>query len=144
MKTINLRDYYPHCREDILVDVSEEVLETILQAVRTEHTQERKARRWGTCYNSLDSCDWLEREYLTDPETPDEVITRQEEQLQVYEALTHLTPIQAKRIYDRYIAEKSCAEIADAEGVSRVTVYRAITSGLNKLKEYYVFRHWRE
>lgn len=42
MKTINLRDYYPHCREDILVDVSEEVLETILQAVRTEHTQERK------------------------------------------------------------------------------------------------------
>ena len=59
MKTINLRDYYPHCREDIPVEVSEEVLETILQAVRTEHTQERKARRWGTCYNSLDACDCL-------------------------------------------------------------------------------------
>lgn len=63
---------------------------------------------------------------------------------QVYEALTHLTPVQAKRIYDRYIAEKSCAEIADAEGVSRVTVYRTINSGLQKLKEYYDKRHWRE
>lgn len=144
MATINLRDYYPHCHEDILVEVSEEVLETILQAVRTEHTQERKARRWGTCYYSLDTCDWLEREHLIDPETPDAIFTQQEEQLQVYEALTYLTPVQAKRVYDRYIAEKSCAEIADAEGVSRIAVYRSITSGLKKLKEYYVMRRRRE
>ena len=34
---------------------------------------------------------------------PDEIISRQEGQLQVYEALVHLTPVQAKRIYDRYI-----------------------------------------
>lgn len=141
MPTINLREFYPHCREDILVEVSEEVQETILQAVRTEHTQERKARRWGTCYNSLEACDWLEREYMIDLETPEKIILRQEAQLQVYEALTHLTPMQAKRIYDRYIAEKSCAQIAAAEGVSPVTVYKTISCGLKKLKAYYEKRY---
>lgn len=137
MKTINLREYYPHCTTDDFVEVSDEVYETLLQSVRAERNQQRGARRHGTYYYSLEACEWLEREYLLDFETPETILLQQAAKARLYKALASLKPIQARRIYQRFLLGKTCIEIAQEEGVSRKAVYCSLNSGMKRLRRYF-------
>ena len=54
MQTINLKQYYPFCKEDIFVEVSDEIVEAFLLDKRAEAARERKMFRYKAFY-SLDS-----------------------------------------------------------------------------------------
>ena len=53
MQTINLKQYYPFCKEDIFVEVSDEIVEAFLLDKRAEAARERKMFRYKAFY-SLD------------------------------------------------------------------------------------------
>ena len=46
MQTINLKQYYPFCTEDTLVEVSDEIAEAFLLDKRAEAARERKMYRY--------------------------------------------------------------------------------------------------
>lgn len=46
MQTINLKQYYPFCKEDIFVEVSDEIVEAFLLDKRAEAARERKMFRY--------------------------------------------------------------------------------------------------
>lgn len=56
MQTINLKQYYPFCKEDIFVEVSDEIVEAFLLDKRAEAARERKMFRYKAFY-SLDCND---------------------------------------------------------------------------------------
>ena len=47
MQTINLKQYYPFCKEDIFVEVSDEIVEAFLLDKRAEAARDRKMFRYG-------------------------------------------------------------------------------------------------
>ena len=59
MQTINLKQYYPFCKEDIFVEVSDEIVEAFLLGKRTEAARDRKMFRYKAFY-SLDCNDGIE------------------------------------------------------------------------------------
>ena len=71
MKKINLRELYPDVyTTDFLVDVTEEVMETIRAAGRAEAAYERKMYRYKAHY-SLDCENGIENAVLLKPQTPE-------------------------------------------------------------------------
>ena len=48
MKTINLRWIYPHYRQDVFVEVSEEIWEAMRQAQREMYNYERRKNIFAT------------------------------------------------------------------------------------------------
>ena len=46
MQTINLKQYYPFCKEDIFVEVSDEIVEAFLLDKRAEAARDRKMFRY--------------------------------------------------------------------------------------------------
>ena len=74
MKKINLRELYPDVyTTDFLVDVTEEVMETIRAAERAEAAYERKMYRYKAQY-SLDCENGIENAVLLKPQTPEMVL----------------------------------------------------------------------
>ena len=59
MQTINLKQYYPFCKEDIFLEVSDEIVEAFLLDKRAEASRERKMFRYKAFY-SLDCNDGIE------------------------------------------------------------------------------------
>ena len=59
MQTINLKQYYPFCKEDIFLEVSDEIVEAFLLDKRAEAARERKMFRYKAFY-SLDCNDGIE------------------------------------------------------------------------------------
>ena len=99
MQTINLKQYYPFCKEDTFVEVSDEVVETFLLFKRAEAARERKMYRYKAHY-SLDCDDGIEKAAIgwAQP-SPEDYIVQKEEQAEhaelirrLYEAISSLTP----------------------------------------------------
>ena len=59
MQTINLKQYYPFCKEDIFVEVSDEIVEAFLLDKRAEAARDRKMFRYKA-FCSLDCNDGIE------------------------------------------------------------------------------------
>ena len=55
MQTINLKQYYPFCKEDIFVEVSDEIVEAFLLDKRAEAARDRKMFRY---YNGGTAAIW--------------------------------------------------------------------------------------
>ena len=60
----------------------------------------------------------------------------------LYEALSTLTPMQARRIHARYLLGMKVKEIAEMEGVHPARVSECIHSGLRRLRKYFERRKW--
>ncbi len=114
MQTINLKQYYPFCKEDIFVEVSDEIVEAFLLDKRAEAARERKMFRYKAFY-SLDCNDGIENAAIgwAQPSPEDHLIEKEElaeyEELirRLYEAISSLPPIQARRVHARYIGYES-------------------------------------
>ena len=78
MKIINLRLHYPHCQQDKLVEVSEEVFDVLCQSVREMRNYERR-RRYHRAYYSLDAFEWTENYALEHSPSPEQLIMLAEE-----------------------------------------------------------------
>lgn len=144
MKTINLRKYYyPYYKENVLVEVSDEVAEDMLLSVREMENYYRRTCR-HKAYYSLDAFDWTENYALEHSPSPEELLVLQEEQAAhdrllsiLDDALAQVTEIQARRIRRYYLQGLNYPKIAHVEGVNKDVVCRSVHAGLKRLHEYY-------
>lgn len=152
MQTINLKKYYyPLFTKDTFVEVSDEVAEALLLMHREENNRIRKMY-YHKAYFSLDREDGIENDALCGFEkSPEEILMEQEEERfflltleRLEEALSYLTPTQARRIRARYLSGMAIQEIVASEGVSVSVVSESIRSGLKKLRTYFDKKKWRE
>jgi len=142
MKTSNLRKYYyPYYTEDVFVEVSDEVAEAMLLSVREMENYYRRTCR-HKAYYSLDAYDWTENYALEHSPSPEEVLVLQEEQLSMLdEALSQITPVQARRVRSYYLRGLNFPGIAQEEGINKDVVCRSVHAGLKRLQEYYSRRN---
>ena len=133
MPTINLKRYYPYMTEDVMLEVSDEIAAALSMGGRLCDSYKRQKRRNAEC--SLDSTPGFEDDVLCSPMTPEEHMEAQEEKLALYDALSQLPPVQARRVYRHYFLAMSKAEIAAAEGVGKGRVCHSINKGLQNLKK---------
>ena len=137
MKKINLRELYPDVyTTDFFIYVTEEVMETIRAAERTEAAYERKMYRYKAQY-SLDCENGIENAILMKPQTPEMLLEEKQLREQLYAAVMALPEKQAKRIYARYYLGMRVSEIAVAEGVDPSRVRDSIRRGLKQLAKYF-------
>ena len=73
------------------------------------------------------------------PLTPEEIMEQAEDQAALYAALDRLPPVQARRVYARFILGRSVGQIAKAEGVEERNIRETINKGLRALKKYLDF-----
>ena len=125
MQTINLKQYYPFCKEDIFVEVSDEIVEAFLLDKRAEAARDRKMFRYKAFY-SLDCNDGIENAAIgwAQPSPEDYLIEKEElaeyEELirRLYEAISSLPPMQARRVHARYMLGMKVKDIAAMEGIT--------------------------
>ena len=159
MKIINLRLHYPHCQQDKLVEVSEEVFDVLCQSVREMRNYERR-KRYHRAFYSLDAFDWTENYALEHSPSPEQLVMLAEERAErdrlaaalrealaaalrealaaaLREALVYATLTQARRLCAYYLGGLTQQQIADRECVHNSNVCLAIRRDLCNLRRYY-------
>ena len=137
MTTIKLNNYYPHLTECITLEVSEEIAVTLSIGGRMCDSYKRRKREHDEC--SLDGTPGFEADVTYPPLTPEEIMEQAEDQAALYAALDRLPPVQARRVYARFILGRSVGQIARAENVEERNVRETINKGLRGLKKYLDF-----
>ena len=137
MTTIKLNNYYPHLTECITLEVSEKIAVTLSIGGRQCDSYKRRKREHDEC--SLDGTPGFEADVTYPPLTPEEIMEQAEDRATLYAALDRLPPVQARRVYARFILGRSVGQIAKAEGVEERNVREAINKGLRGLKKYLDF-----
>ncbi len=141
MPTINLKTHYPHIREDTFIDVSDEIYEVILLSIRQENNYNARTY-YHKAYYSLNCDDGIENEALHRMPSPEEMLLQQVTTEQLYQALNALPPIQARRVYKRYILKLKGVEIARQENVNENSIRQAVVRGIEGMKKYYANKDW--
>ena len=134
MKRINLKDIYPLYTEDCFATVDDVVADTFDEFRKQEQSLERKVYRHRANY-SLDRNDGIENSMLRQPQSQYETYERKQFNERLYLAILKLPKKQAKRIYAHFFLGMSMTDIAEAEGVSKMTVSESIKGGLINLRE---------
>lgn len=132
MKTVILKKYYPHLKENTALEVSDEIAATLSIGGRLCDSYKRRKQDHGEC--SLDTDPGFEADVLHQPMAPDEYIEARETTFALYDALAQLPPTQARRVYQHYLLGMSKSEIAAAEGVGRSRICCSIERGLASMK----------
>lgn len=143
MPIINLRKHYPFLKEDCLVEVTNEVAQVFLLADRQENNYRLRTYR-HKAYYSLDRGDGIENDAIHTAASPEEIFLRKVSLEQLQEALNHLPPIQARRVYAHYILGMNKLKIARAEGVNSGGVCDSIKKGVKNLRRYFEKKNWIE
>ena len=137
MTTIKLNSYYPHLTERITMEVSDEIAVTLSIGGRLCDSYKRRKRENDEC--SLDGTPGFEADVTFPPLTPEEIMELAEDHAALYGAIDRLPPVQARRVYARFILGRSVGQIARAEGVEERNVRETINKGLRGLKKYLDF-----
>ena len=137
MTTIKLNNYYPHLTECVTLEVSEEIAVTLSIGGRMCDSYKRRKREHDEC--SLDGTPGFEADVTYPPLTPEEIMELAEDHAALYAALDRLPPVQARRVYARFILGRSVGQIARAENVEERNVRETINKGLRGLKKYLDF-----
>lgn len=135
MKKINLRDYYPFYTSDTFIELPDELVAVFDAYNKAESTYNRQKYRYKAQY-SLDRGDGIEHDILFVSLSPDEIYERKLTTEQLHAAIAALPNKQAKRIYAHYFMGLSKTAIANAEGVSKVTIGESIQRGLKSIEQY--------
>ena len=133
MTTIKLNSYYPHLTERITMEVSDEIAVTLSIGGRLCDSYKRRKRENDEC--SLDGTPGFEADVTFPPLTPEEIMERAEDHAALYGAIDRLPPVQARRVYARFILGRSVTAIARAEGVNKSQITRSIELGLKNLRD---------
>ena len=150
MTIINLKKYYyPLVKTDVFVEVPDEIADALLHLRREENNRKSKMF-YHKAYFSLDCEDGIENEAAgwAQP-SPEDYLLKQEEQAEqeelvrrLYEALSTLTPIQARRVHARYMLGMKIREIAEMEGVDSSRVSQSIRGAVKRLRRYFDRQKW--
>lgn len=135
MTTINLRDFYPWCNEDIFVEITEEMLEAMKAADRQQEAYRRRAYRYKAQF-SLDCNDGMENAVLHHSLSPEEIYIREEATKEFFAAIGKLTEIQQRRLKAYYFDGLNLRQIAEAEGVNPGSATQSVKAALKKLKGF--------
>lgn len=135
MATINLRDFYPWCKENTFVEITDEMLEAMKAADRQESAYKRRTYRYKAHY-TLDMSDGIENECVVKPETPEEIYIGKETTRELFAAIGKLTKIQQRRLFAYYFEGLTSRQIAEMEGVSHRSVMAGRFSRPHGLKAY--------
>ncbi len=134
---INLRDYYPHYREDHVVEVPDEVAAILKEYARMEESYQRRVRR-NRAYYSLDYEGHMERDGVSPEKSPHDALEEKQMTEALYKGLSALSEKQRQRITAHYLMGMSVAEIARADGCSYMSVKESIERGLRSLGKFFV------
>ena len=100
---------------------------------------------------SMDCSPGIENHAMFLVQSPEDLIIREideaaEELLleHLAEAVTHLSPTQARRLYARYALKKKFREIAADEGISGSCACDSVTGALKKLQKIFAKNGWLE
>lgn len=140
---------YPFCKEDIFVEVSDEIVEAFLLDKRAEAARDRKMFRYKAFY-SLDCNDGIENAAIgwAQPSPEDYLIEKEElaeyEELirRLYEAISSLPPMQARRVHARYMLGMKVKDIAAMEGITPSQAGKSIHAALRRLRRYFARQKW--
>ena len=136
-------------RRDTFVEVSDEIVETFLLDKRAEAARERKMYRYKAFY-SLDCDDGIENAAVgwAQP-SPEDCLMEKEAQAEyaellrrLYEAISSLTPAQARRVHARYMLGMKVKDIAAMEGITPSQAGKSIHAALRRLRRYFMRRKW--
>lgn len=89
MITINLKDLYPHCKSNLVIEISDEVAESIEEFNRKEHAYYEKTRV-NKAYYSLDAGDGIEKHIIFKALSPEEIYERKINKQELYAAINSL------------------------------------------------------
>lgn len=135
MTFINLRDFYPWCTEDQLVQVSDEVYEELLADRRYEAAYRRRALRHKAQY-SLDAGDGIENSILHFEPSPEELVLKEELFCDLWDALNSLPELQGKRVEACVLNSISYRERGRREKVNASSIREAVKKGLATMRKY--------
>ena len=136
MPIVNLKDYYLNCKEDVLVEVSDEVAEDLAYGLRRAKSIARLDRAHNAKSWSLDAHAWVEDYIPVFEPSAEQIVMDKATREILLEALAHIKPIQAQHIYKKFFLGMRQVEIAQEEGVTQGGVSKSIQSGLRKLEKY--------
>ena len=136
MKTINLRDYYPHYVTDKVVEVPDEVFAVLEDFRRKEENYQRYLRRYKAFY-SLDADNGIEKDISSEQLSPYEILEQQRMIALLYQGLAPLPEKQRQRIYANYFLGLSKTAIARQEGCDPSSVRDSIKRGLVRLEKFF-------
>jgi len=134
--TIDLHDYYPWYPKGSFIDLPSEIVDTLKKYERQMLAYKRRAYR-NKAHYSLDCDNGLELLAILKPLTPEEITERRQITTRLHSAIANLPDKQANRIYAHYFLNMSKAEIARAEGVSKMSVSESIWRGLRTMKNIF-------
>ena len=131
--TINLRDFYSWYNHDVYLEVADEIAVELFSDKRYHKTHARTLRRNKVL--SLDTEDGTEAAAIAcNSDNPEAVYAFMDMHCRLCCALNSLPEVQGRRIDAHYLLGKSQAEIAKAEGVSKMAVSASIDKGLAAMK----------
>lgn len=135
MKKVNLKEFYYYVKNDLEVEVDDEVYSVLEKYKKQEHAYREKLRR-NKSYYSLDRQDGIENSALRQVQSPEELFFLKELELRMYRAIKTLPRKQAERIILFFYYGMKVNEIARMQGVVPSTVSESIMTGLEKLKNF--------
>ena len=135
MKTINLRDYYPHYKEDEFYEVPDAIANLLDEFERREEAYRIYTLRYKAYY-SLEADDGIEKSILLTVPSPAEILKQQRNRALILRGLSKLSEKQRRRIYAHYFLGLSISEIAKKEKVHISRIYRSIEAGLTELEKF--------
>lgn len=130
MKEMNLRDFYPWNKENVIIEVTEEVEEELLAGQRYIKASRRRVYR-NKAHYSLDAEDGIEYSACFSNPSPQELIERMERFEYLCHALNSLPDAQGQRVFEHYLLGHSVKAIAAAEGMTERSITAAIQRGCN-------------
>ena len=150
MTVINLRKYYyPIYTRDTFMEVPDEVAEAIIEGQRIERREDGKKTYHGVY--SLDASIGIENHAMFLAPSPEDILLEAQEQAEyeellarLAEAISSLTPTQARRLHARYALKKKLREIAADEGISGSCVSASLDGAIRKLQKIFAKNGWLE
>ena len=150
MTVINLRKYYyPIYTRDTFMEVPDEVAEAIIEGQRIERREDGKKTYHGVY--SLDASIGIENHAMFLVPSPEDILLETQEQAEyeellarLAEAISRLTPTQARRLHARYALKKKLREIAADEGISGSCVSASLDGAIRKLQKIFAKNGWLE
>ncbi len=148
MAIINLRKYYyPIYAKDTFIEVPDDVAEVLEEGRLIENRQDHK-RSYYHVY-SIDCSPGIENHAVFLVMSPEDLMIQEIDEatmelmlVRLAEALTQLSPIQARRLHARYALKKKYREIAADEGISHSCASESVYGAIKKLQKYFAKNGW--
>lgn len=134
MKQVNIKYLYPFVKENILVEVSDDIYHVLKQLERDEKNRTERIRK-NKSYFSLDRDDGIEYDAIDSVKTPEEITFQKILHELVMKEIAKLPSKQFRRLYAYFYMDISIGKLAKIEGVSRSAIIHSITRGIKNLEK---------